>query len=179
VHHHPSHTDARSALLAVAVAHQAHIAAERAATAREPRRALTARRAADALADARAGLERLILPDRAAALAEQSRRHPVLVAGTVTPAERAWLLGWHLLAAAARVHGGATEAGHPVFGERAAASAVAQARRALHTLERLVPPNRRLELRTRLQPAALRLDAQLALLAPVLPELLGSPRRVD
>jgi hypothetical protein len=160
--------DSRSALLAVAIAHQAQIAAERTATTREPRQARAARLASHALADALAQLERLILPDRAAVLAEQSRRSPLPVAGTVTPAERAWALGWHLLAAAARLHGGATEAGRPVFGERATAEAVGLTRQALRALESIVPKDRRLELRAALDPAALRLEAQLVLFSPVL-----------
>jgi hypothetical protein len=166
-------------LLAVAIAHQAHIAAGRAATVRGPRQARAARRAADALAGALAQLERLILPDRAAGFAQQARRAPLPVPGTVTPAERAWALAWHLLAAGARLHGGATEAGRPVFGERATAEAVTLTRRALRALEGLVSPERRLELRSALEPAALRLDAQLMLFAPVLLEPLGSRRRPD
>src|SRR3954469_9936426 len=112
-----SPADARPALLAVAIAHQAHIAAERAATVRGPREARAARAAEDALAGALAQLERLILPDRAAGLANQARHASLAVPATATPAERAWVLAWHLLAAGARLHGRATEAGRPVFGE--------------------------------------------------------------
>ena len=172
VHSFASPTDARPALLAVAIAHQAHIAAERAATVRAPRQARAARSAEDALASALAQLERLILPDRAAELAKQARRAPLSVPGTVTPAERAWVLAWHLLAAGARLHGGATEAGRPVFGERATAEAVALTRQALLALECLVSPERRLELRAALGPSALRLDAQLTFFARLLPSLL-------
>ena len=169
VHRFASPTDARPALLAVAIAHQAHIAAERAATVRGPRQARAARSAEDALAGALAQLERLILPDRAAELAKQARRAPLAVPGTATPAERAWVLAWHLLAAVARLHGGATEAGRPVFGERATAEAVALTRQALRALECLMSPGRQLELGAALRPAALRLDAQLARFAPLLP----------
>jgi hypothetical protein len=178
VQHFASRTDVRAAPLAVAVAHQAHIAAERAATVRELRQARAARRAAGALADALAQLERLILPDRAAALAEQSLRAPLPVAGTVTPAERAWALGWHLLAAAARLRRGTTQAGRPVFGERATAEAVALTHQALSALESLVSPDRRREVRAALEPAALRLETQLVLFAPVLPEPVGARRRL-
>jgi hypothetical protein len=165
-----SPTDARPALLAVAIAHQAHIAAERAATVRAPRQARAARRAEEALAGALAQLERLVLPDRAARLANQARHASLAVPGTVVPAERAWALAWHLLVAGARLHVGATEAGRPVFGERATAEAVALTRRALRALECLVSADRRLELRAALEPAALRLDAQLALFGPALAE---------
>jgi hypothetical protein len=169
VHPFASPTDARPALLAVAIAHQAHIAAERAATVRAPRLAQAARSAEDALASALAQLERLILPDRAAGLADQARRAPLPVPGTTTPAERAWALAWHLLAAGARLHSGATQAGRPVFGERATAEAVVLTRQALRALECLVSPDRQLELGAALKPTALRLDAQLALFAPLLP----------
>lgn len=178
VHRLASPTDARPALLAVAIAHQAHIAAERAATVQELRRARAARDATDALAGALAQLEPMILPDRAAGLAEQSRRASLPVPGTVTPAERAWVLCWHLLAAAARLHDGATEAGRPVFGERAAAEALALTRQALRALACLVPPDRRLELRATLEAAARGLDAQLVLFAPILPEPLVCRRRL-
>jgi hypothetical protein len=124
-----------------------------------------------------ARLERLILPDRAVALARQARHAPLPVPGTVTPAERAWVLAWHLLAAAARLHGGTTEAGRPVFGERATAEAVGLTREALRALDCLVSPNRRLELRVALEPVALRLDAQLVLFAPVWPDRLVCGRR--
>ena len=167
VHRFASPTDARPALLAVAIAHQAHIAAGRAATVRGPRQARAARSAEDALASALAQLERLILPDRVAELAKQARRAPLAVPGTTTPAERAWVLAWHLLAAGARLHGSATEAGRPVFGERATADAVALTRQALRALERLMSPGRQLELDAVLRPAALRLDAQLAFFAPL------------
>ena len=100
VHRFASPTDARPALLAVAIAHQAHIGAGRAATVHGPRQARAARSAEDALASALAQLERLILPDRAAELAKQAPRAPLAVPGTTTPAERAWVLAWHLLAAA-------------------------------------------------------------------------------
>jgi hypothetical protein len=172
VHHFASPTDARPALLAVAIAHQAHIAAERAATVRGPRQARAARSAEDALASAVAQLERLILPDRAAELAKQARRALLAVPGTAAPAERAWVLAWHLLAAGARLHNGATDAGRPVFGERATAEAVALTRQALRALECLMSPGRRLQLGAALRPAALRLDAQLAFFAPLLPQLI-------
>jgi hypothetical protein len=137
---------ARPALLAVAIAHQARIAAERAATARETRHAHAARRSADAIAGALAELERLILADRAARLAERSRDNPLSVPGTVTPAERAWVLGWHLLAAAARLHGSASAGGRPSSGERETANAVALIRQALYELQPLLASERRLEL---------------------------------
>jgi hypothetical protein len=177
VHRFASPTDARPALLAVAIAHQAHIAAGRAATVRGPRQARAARCAADELAAALAQLERLILPDRAVGLARRARHAPLPVPGTVTPAERAWVLAWHLLAAGARLHGGATEAGRPVFGERATAEAVGLTRQALQALECLVSTERRLELRVALEPAALRLDAQSVLFAPALPDRLDCGRR--
>jgi hypothetical protein len=159
---------ARPALLAVAIAHQARIAAERAATVRETRHAHAARRSADAIAGALAELERLILADRAARLAEQSRGNPLPVPGTVTPAERAWVLGWHLLAAAARLHGTACAGGRPSFGERETANAVVLIRQALRELQPLVACQRRLELHAALTNSDLSLDAQLRLLAPTL-----------
>jgi hypothetical protein len=177
VHRFASPTDPRHVLLAVAIAHQAHVAAGRAATVRGPRQARAARRAAEALAGALAQLERLILPDRAAGIANQARRASLPVLGTVTPAERAWVLAWHLLAAGVRLHGGATEAGRPVFGERSTAEAVELTRQALRALECLVSPDRRLELRVALEPAALRLDAQSVLFAPVLSDRLDCGRR--
>jgi len=152
----------------VAIAHQARIAAERAATARETRHAHGARRSAHAIAGVLTELERLILADRAAGLAEQSRGNPLPVPGTVTPAERAWVLGWHLLAAAARLHGSASAGGRPSFGERETADAVALIRQALCELKPLLASKRRLELRATLAPATLSLDAQLRLFAPVL-----------
>jgi hypothetical protein len=109
----------------VVIAHQARIAAERAATARETCHAQAARRCARAIAGALAELERLILADRAAGLAEQSRGNPLSVPGTATPAERAWVLGWHLLAAAARLHGRASAGGRASYGERETAEAIA------------------------------------------------------
>jgi hypothetical protein len=160
---------ARPALLAVAIAHQARIAAERAATARETRHAQAARRSAHAIAGALAELERLILADRAAGLAEQSRGNALPVPGTVTPAERAWVLGWHLLAAAARLHGSASAGGRPSFGERETADAVALIRQALRELQPLLASHRRLELRAALTNSAVSLDAQLRLFAPTLP----------
>jgi hypothetical protein len=160
---------ARPALLAVAIAHQARIAAERAATARETRRAQAARRSAHAIAGALAQLERLILADRAAGLAEQSRGNPLPVPGTATPAERAWVLGWHLLAAAARLHGSASAGGRPRFGEREAADAVALIRQALCELQPLLTYQRRLQLRAALTNSDVSLDAQLQLFAPTLP----------
>jgi hypothetical protein len=57
-----------------------------------------------------------------------------------------------------------------VVGERATAEAVGLTRQALRALECLVSPDRRLELRVALEPAALRLDWQLVLFALVLPE---------
>jgi hypothetical protein len=160
---------ARPALLAVAIAHQARIAADRAATARETRHAQAARRSAHAIAGALAELERLILADRAAGLAEQSRGNALPVPGTVTPAERAWVLGWHLLAAAARLHGSASAGGRPSFGERETADAVALIRQALRELQPLLASQRRLELRAALTNSAVSLDAQLRLFAPTLP----------
>ena len=161
--------DARPAPLAVAIAHQARIAAERAATAREARRARAARRAAHAFACALDALERLVLADRTAELAAASRNNPLYVAGTVTPAERAWVLAWHLLAATARLHSGASAGGRPTFGERESSDALALTRQALGELRTLVRSERRLELRADLTPSALSLDAQLQLFAPVLP----------
>ena len=64
------------------------------------------------------------------------------------------------------------EAGRPVFGERATAEAVALTRQALRALECLMSPGRQLELGAALRPAALRLDAQLTLFAPLLPPLI-------
>src|SRR5262249_51188114 len=148
------------AVLAVAVAHLARTAAGRAATVRDPRRAQAARRASEAFAGSVLHLERLMLPDRAAELAERSQQAPLPVPGTATPAERAWALGWHLLAAAARVHRGASVAGRPGFGERQAAATMTLARQALRELEALVSPSRRIELRAALGPD-LALDAQL------------------
>ena len=165
----PPPRDARPALLAVAIAHQARIAAERAATAREARRARAARRAAHAFACALDALERLVLADRTAELAAASRNNPLYVAGTVTPAERAWVLAWHLLAATARLHSGASAGGRPMFGERESGDAATLTRQALGELRPLVRAERRLELRADLTPSALSLDAQLQLFAPVLP----------
>jgi hypothetical protein len=165
----PRRSGARPALLAVAIAHQARVAAERAATARETRHAHAARRSADAIAGALAELERLILADRAAGLAEQSGGNPLSVPGTVTPAERAWVLGWHLLAAAARLHGAASAGGRPSFGERETANAVALIRQGLCELQPLVAPERRLHLRGALTNSDVSLDAQLRLFAPTLP----------
>jgi hypothetical protein len=152
----------------VAIAHQARIAAERAATARETRHAQAARRSAHAIAAALAELERLILADRAARLAEQSRGSPLPVPGTVTPAERAWVLGWHLLAAAARLHGSASAGGRPSFGERETANAVALIRQALCELQPLLASERRFELHATLTSSAVSSDAQLRLFAPTL-----------
>jgi hypothetical protein len=160
---------ARPALLAVAIAHQARIAAERAATARETRHAQAARRSAEAIAGALAELERLILADRAAWVAEQSRDNPLPVPGTITPAERAWVLAWHSLAAAARLHGTASAGGGPSFGERETAHAVALIRQALRELQPLLASERRLQLRAALSHSDLSLDAQLRLFAPTVP----------
>ncbi|MGH2945295.1 MAG: hypothetical protein ACRDPC_03355 [Solirubrobacteraceae bacterium] len=162
-------SSARPALLAVAIAHEARVAAERAATARDVRHARAARRSAHAIAGALAELERLILADRAAGLAEQSRGNPLPVPGTVTPAERAWVLGWHLLAAAARLHGTASAGGRPSFGERETANAVALIRQGLCELQPLLASERRLQLRAALTNSAVSLDAQLRLFAPTLP----------
>jgi hypothetical protein len=118
------------------------------------------------IAGALAELERLILADRAAGLAEQSRGNPLPIPGTLTPAERTWVLGWHLLAAAARLHGRASAGGRPMFGERETAKAVALTRHALRELQPLLTPERRLELRAALVAATLSLDAQLHLFAP-------------
>jgi hypothetical protein len=159
-------TDSRPALLAVAIAHQARVAAERAGTARDARRAQAARRAAEAVARALVEIERLVLPDRAAWMGQRSSRNPLPVPGTVTPAERAWVLGWHLLAATARLHSRASAGGHPSFGERETADAVALTRQALTELHRLVDRERQVELRTTLVPEALSLDAQLRQFAP-------------
>jgi hypothetical protein len=161
-------SDARSALLAVAIAHQARIAAERAATVRDVRRSHAARCAAKGVAGALVELERLVLPDRAAWVAQRSRHNAVPVPGTATPAERAWVLGWHLLAATARLHGGASAGGRPSFGERETAGAVGLVRQALSELHPLLSRERQLELRTTLGPAALAIDAQRRLVAPVL-----------
>jgi hypothetical protein len=165
----PPPRDARPARLAVAIAHQTRIAAERAATAREPRRARAARRAAHAVACALDALERLVLADRTAELAAASRNHLLSVAGTVTPAERAWVLAWHLLAATARLHSGAFAGGRPMFGERESSHAATLTRQALGELRTVVRSERRLELRADLTPSTLSLDAQLQLFAPVLP----------
>jgi hypothetical protein len=160
--------EARPAPLAVAIAHQARIAAERAATAREARRARAARRAAHAFACALDALERLVLADRTAELAAASRNNPLSVAGTATPAERAWVLAWHLLAATARLHSGASAGGRPMFGERESSDAATLTRQALGELRALVRSKRQLELRADLTPSTLSLDAQLQLFAPVL-----------
>jgi hypothetical protein len=72
------------------------------------RRARAARRAAHAVAGALDALERLVLADRTAELAAASRNNLLSVAGTATPAERAWVLAWHLLAATACLHSGAS-----------------------------------------------------------------------
>jgi hypothetical protein len=159
-------TGPRPALLAVVIAHQARIAAERAATARDARRAQAARRAAEAVAGALLELERLVLPDRAASVAQRSRDNPLAVPGTVTPVERTWVLGCHLLAAAARLHGRASAGGRPRFGERETADAIALIRQALCELKPLLASERRLELRANLAPSTLSLDAQLRLFAP-------------
>jgi hypothetical protein len=161
--------DARPALLALVVAHQTRIAAERAATARDARRAQAARRVGDAASNALAKLQRLVLADRAAWVAERSRHTPLTVPGTTTPAERAWVLGWHLLAAAARLRAGATAGGRPSFGERDAADAINFIRGALSELTALVPIERQVELRGSLPESALSLQAQLRLFAPLLP----------
>ena len=165
----PPPRDARPALLAVAIAHQARIAAERAATAREARRARAARRAAHAFACALDALERLVLADRTAELAAASRNNPLYVAGTVTPAERAWVLAWHLLAATARLHSGASAGGRPMFGERESGDAATLTRQALGELRTLVRSERRHELRADLTPSTLSLHAQLQRFAPILP----------
>jgi hypothetical protein len=163
-----SSSDPRPALLALAIAHQARIAAERSATAGDARRAQAARRAAEDVARALVEFERLILPDRAAWVALQSRHNPLQVPGTATPVERAWVLGWHLLAAAARLHGSASAGGRPSFGERETAHAVLLIREALSELKPLVSPKRQIELRASLVPAALSMDAQLRLFAPAI-----------
>jgi hypothetical protein len=165
----PAHRDARPVLLAVAIAHQARSAAERAATARDVIRALAARRAAHRVVGSLDVLERLVLADRNSELAAASRHNLVSVAGTVTPAERAWVLAWHLLAATARLHSAASAGGRPIFGERESGAATTLTRQALDELETLVRSERRLELRADLTPATLSLDAQLELFAPVLP----------
>ena len=162
-------SSARPALLAVAIAHQTRIAAERAATAREARRARAARRAAHAVVCALDALELLVLADRTAELAAASRNNLLSVAGTATPAERAWVLAWHLLAATARLHSGASAGGRPMFGERESSDAAALTHQALGELRTLVRSERRLELRADLTPSTLSLDAQLQLFAPVLP----------
>jgi hypothetical protein len=162
-------SSARPALLAVAIAHQTRIAAERAATAREARPARAARRAAHAVACALDALELLVLADRSAELAAASRNNLLSVAGTATPAERAWVLAWHLLAATARLHSGASAGGRPMFGERESSDAATLTRQALGELRTLVRSERRLELRADLTPSTLSLHAQLQLFAPVLP----------
>jgi hypothetical protein len=165
----PPRFDARPALLAIAIAHQTRIAAERAATVREARRARAARSASHAVACALHALERLVLADRTAELAASSRNNLLSVAGTATPAERAWVLAWHLLAATARLHSGASAGGRPIFGERESGDAATLTRQALGELRTLVRSERRLELRADLTPSTLSLDAQLQLFAPVLP----------
>jgi hypothetical protein len=165
----PPPRDARPALLAVAIAHQTRIAAERAAAAREARRARAARRAAHAVACALDALERLVLADRTAELSAASRNNLLSVPGTATPAERAWVLAWHLLAATARLHSRASAGGRPTFGERESSDAATLTRQALGELRTLVRSKRRLELRADLTPSTLSLHAQLQLFAPVLP----------
>jgi hypothetical protein len=162
----------------VAIAHQMRIAIERAATAREPRRAHAARRAEQAVAGALAELERLILADRAAQLAERSRTL-LAVPGTVTPAERAWVLGGHLLAATARLHDSASAGGRPIFGERQSARAWALTHQAMRELQCLLAPPSRRALRAALTPGALSLDAQLRLFAPLLLPRSPHPRRAN
>jgi hypothetical protein len=144
----------------VAIAHQVRIAAERAATARDVRRAQAARSAGRSIARAQFELERLILVDRAATLAAHAQSQVLPVPGTITPVERAWVLCWHLLAASARLHGLAFDAGHARFGERQTADALALIREALRDLESLLDPDRRLALRTTLTPSALSLESQ-------------------
>ena len=168
LHRHGAPSGSRPALLAIVIAHQAGIAAERAATVKDARRAHAARRAGAAVTAALAKLERLVLPDRATWAAERAREHPLPVPGTTTPVERAWVLSWHLLAAVARLHGGASAGGRPSFGERETADAIALIRHALSELEPLVAPDRRRELRSILRSAALSMDAQLRLFAPAL-----------
>jgi hypothetical protein len=114
-------------------------------------------------------LERLVLADRTAELAAASRHNLLSVAGTATPAERAWVLAWHLLAATGRLHSGASAAGHPIFGERESSDAATLTRQALGELRTLVRTERQLELRADLTPSTLSLHAQLQLFAPVLP----------
>jgi hypothetical protein len=160
-------------LLAVIIAHQVRIAAERAATVRDLRRARAARGAADAFAGALVELERLVLADRVARLAKRSRRTPLPVAGTLTPAERAWALGRHQLAATARLHRRAFAAGRPVFGERETAEAIVFTGQALRELETLVSAERRLDVQAHLTPAALSFNAQLRLFASRLPRPAG------
>lgn len=173
--------DIRAVLLPLVIGHQARIAAERAATVRNVRRAEAARRAADAVAGALVELERLVLPDRARWAAERSGADPLPVPGTITPAERAWVLAWHLLAAAVRLHGRASQAGSPKFSERESAKAAVFARDALRELDPLLARARRSELRGALAPSAL--DAQLRLFEPLLAAPHGSangdPRPVD
>ena len=171
--------DPRSVLLALVIAHQTRIAAERAATARDVRRARAAARAGAAVAHALAQLERLQLPDRAAWAAEYSGANPLPIPSTTTPAERAWILGWHLLAATVRLHHRASDAGRPTFGERQTAKAAAYTRDALRELEPLLTPLRRAELRAALAPAALSLDAQLQVFAPLLTTPRQDPADLD
>lgn len=169
--------DAAEALLALVIGHQTRIAAGRAATAREPRRAEAARRALDAVTRALVELERLVLPDRATRAGERSSAGPLPVAGTITPAERAWVLGWHLLAATARIHGRASDAGRPKFGERETAQALALVREALRQLEPLLTRGRRAELRATFASATFSLHEQQRLFGPLLLAPHGRPAR--
>jgi hypothetical protein len=92
-----------------------------------------------AVACALDALERLVLADRTAEPAAASRNNLLSVAGTATPAERAWVLAWHLLAATARLHSGASAGGRPMFGERESSDAATLTRQALGELKDSCP----------------------------------------
>ena len=109
----------------------------------------------------------MIRADRAVQLAELSRRDRLLVPGTFTPAERAWVLCRHLSAASARLHSRASAGGRLIVGERQTAEAVAHADRALRHIEPLLDPSRRAALSAALTPAVLSLDTQRQMFATV------------
>ena len=156
-------------LLALVIAHQTEISPPRARRPPATRTARAASRAGDALARALIELERLQLPARTARAAERSDGQPLAVPGTVTPAERAWVLAWHLLTATARIHSRAFAAGRPKFGERETANAVDCTRDALRELEPLLTPRRRDELRAVSLPPRSHWTRRLRLFDPLLP----------
>jgi len=97
-----------------------------------------------------------------------SRDSLLSVAGTVSPAERAWALAWPLLAATTRLHSGAS-AGRPLFGERDSATPLRSRVKRWASSGLLSGRSVGLELRADLTPSTLALDDQLQLVAPVLP----------